>query len=273
MKTSLCPPKIDFSNQAVTIHYKDGRIQDAILQSNPSTGKTFRYFLKSLISDRRKFPRFPFIKEVKIENKGIRRTIDLSSRGIYVECITPYPIGTILPISFELGKSTFHAEGRVAFTDPGIGMGLEFYRLSNSMQLRLDVLIQRAKNKSLRGFSKGRRKNLDRRNPKENKLPLSFSVPSKRNSKDRRNKSANPKKLIEGDISKVKTIFFSKALPLFGGIGSPVMIEFRDGEEVKAIFYEIPHEPLGFFVDLLSNKPRHTLFVLKSAVKHIAHLL
>lgn len=273
MKTSLCPSKIDFSNQLVTIHYKDGRIQDALLQSNPSSGKTFRYLLKSYISDRRKFPRFPFIKEVKIENKGIRRTIDLSSQGIFVECITPYPIGTIVPISFQLGKSTFHAEGRVAFKDPGIGVGLEFYRLSRSMQLRIDVLVQRAKNKSLRALSKGRRKNLDRRNSKVNRLPLSLSVPSRRNSKDRRNKLAVPEKLIEGDISKVKTIFFSKALPLFDGIGSPVLIEFRDGEEVKAIFYEIPHEPLGFFVNLFSNKPRHTLFVLKSAVKHIAHLL
>lgn len=273
MKTSLCIPKVKFSNQTVTIHYKDGRIQDAILQSNPSTGKTFRYLLTSHISDRRKFPRFPFIKEVKIENKGIRRAIDLSSRGIYVECITPYPVGAILQISFQLGKSTFYAEGRVAFKDPGIGIGLEFCRLSNSMQLRIDVLVQRVKNKSLRDSSKSRRINLDRRNPKENRLPLSFSVPRRRISKDRRNKFSIPKKLIEGDISKVKTIFFTKALPLFKGIGSPVLIEFRDGEEVKAIFYEIPHEPLGFFVELLSNKPRHTLYVLKSAVKHIAHLL
>jgi len=273
MKTSLYQSKIDFSSQAVTILYKDGRIQDAILQSNPSTGQNFRYLLKSHISDRRKFPRLPFIKEVKIENKGIRRTIDLSSRGIYVECITQYPIGDILPISFELGKNTFHAKCRVAFKDPGIGMGLEFYRLSHSMQLRIDVLVQRAKNKSLGEFSKGRRKNLDRRNPKDNILPLSCSVPSRRNSKDRRYKLAFSKKLIEGDISAVKTIFFPKSLPLFNGIGSPVLIEYRDGEEIKASFYEIPHESLGFFVDLISNKPRHTLFVVKSAVKHIAHLL
>ena len=273
MKASLRSKKIDFSNQTVTIHYKDGRIQDAILQSNPSTGKTFRYLLRSHISDRRKFPRVSFIKEVKIENKGIRRTIDLSTRGIYVECITPYSTGTILPISFELGKTTFHAEGRVAFTDPGIGIGLEFYRLSSSMQLRLDVMLQRAKNKSLKEFSRGRRKNIDRRHPKENRLPLSFSVPRRRNSDDRRNKSEFQKKWIERDLSEVKTIFFSKALPLFRGVGTPVMIEFRDGEEVKAIFHEIPIEPLGFFVDLLSNKPKYTLFVLKSAIKHIAHLL
>ena len=273
MKTPTIPQQTDLSQHTVTIYYKDGRIQDALLQSDLLFEKTIRYIPQSPIHDRRKFPRVPFIKEIRLDQLGIRKTIDLSNRGMYIECITPYPLGTILPISLELGKETLCMEVRVAFTDPGIGMGVEFYKISSSIQLKIEALIQRILKNTNGNFVKCRRKGLDRRDKNKTRDTYFSKLGIRRHTKDRRIKKKKAIPPAEVNLSQIKSIFFPKTITDPRSKGQPVIIEFRDGEEIQATAFDISPEPLGFFADLyVTDDIRYTLFIVKSAVKHIEYV-
>ena len=87
----------------VILHFKDGTFQTGLLQSHLLTGKNICYVPQSLIMDRRQDHRVPFIKEVTIHGLGVRRTVDLSPDGMYVETLIPYSIGAVLPITLRLG--------------------------------------------------------------------------------------------------------------------------------------------------------------------------
>jgi len=273
MNTQPIPDLTDLSHYTVTIHFKDGRIQDALLQSDLLTEKTLRYIPQSSVHDRRKFPRVPFIKEIRLDQLGIRKTTDLSNRGMYIECITPYPNGTILPISLDLGKETLGMEVRVAFTDPGIGMGLEFYRTSSSIQLKIEALVHRILKNSNGNFVKSRRKGLDRR--EENKKQESYfnKLGIRRHAKERRVKKKKSIPSLEVNLSQIKSIFFPNTITDPHSKAQPVIIEFRDGEDIQATVFDISPEPLGFFADLnMTEEIRYTIFIVKSAVKHIEYI-
>ncbi len=253
--------------QTVTIYYKDGRIQDGILKSDLLSEKTLRYIPRSQVHDRRRFSRVPFIKEVKIDQLGIRKTTDISTRGMYIECITPYPLGTILPISFNIGKETLRLEIRVAFNDPGIGMGVEFYRISSAIQLKIEALVHRIQKSTNGNLVKCRRKGSDRREEKKYKLGI------RRHIQDRRMRKKTSPSPLEANMSEIKSIFFPRITKNSPHMDRCVIIEFRDGEEIQAMVQDISSEPLGFFADLnVTEDIRYTLYVIKSAVKHIEYI-
>ena len=71
--------------------------------------------------------------EVKYEGPGVRaetRISDISGTGVFIDAMTPIPVGAVLKLAFTLpnGRS-IEVDGRVAHSQPRIGMGVEFINL------------------------------------------------------------------------------------------------------------------------------------------------
>lgn len=71
--------------------------------------------------------------EVKYEGAGVRaetRISDISNVGVFIDAMTPLPVGAVLDLTFTLPNGRFiEVEGRVAHSQPRIGMGVEFINL------------------------------------------------------------------------------------------------------------------------------------------------
>lgn len=71
--------------------------------------------------------------EVKYEGAGVRaetRISDISKIGVFIDAMTPLPVGAVLELTFTLPNGRFiEVEGRVAHSQPRIGMGVEFINL------------------------------------------------------------------------------------------------------------------------------------------------
>jgi uncharacterized protein (TIGR02266 family) len=83
--------------------------------------------------DKRRAGRLPLLLEVRYEGPGVRaetRISDISETGVFVDAMTPVPVGAVLKLSFTLPNGRFiEVEGRVAHSQPRIGMGVEFINL------------------------------------------------------------------------------------------------------------------------------------------------
>lgn len=69
----------------------------------------------------------------QVKNSNVRtwgRLSDLSSGGCYVESYVPFPVKTELQMMLEVREVRVVAEGVVRVVYPGLGMGIEFTRLS-----------------------------------------------------------------------------------------------------------------------------------------------
>jgi hypothetical protein len=272
---------IDRTGQTIIIHFKDGSIQKGLLQSHSLTGKTIRYIPQSTLTDRRRAPRVPFIKEVTIDQLGVRRGIDLSAHGMYVESLIPYPVGTVLPISIRFGRETIGLNARVIFNEPGIGMGLEFEGLATSVRQKLEALTQSSLSGQDDSISRDRRIRGDRRTPKQNEGHKYRGREFRR--KDRRQHHGPvPSNTIEVEFSRLKSIFFldqeEEPGPQKAGsrsLNKDVIVAFRDGEEIHGTLTEISPEKMGFFIDLRTSEKTsytYTAYVIKTAVKRILYL-
>jgi PilZ domain len=84
-------------------------------------------------TDNRNAERAALLIEVKYEGAGVRaytRISDISETGIFVDSISPLPVGASLKLTFTLPNGhVVEVEGRVAQCQPGIGMGIEFSSL------------------------------------------------------------------------------------------------------------------------------------------------
>jgi len=272
---------IDRTGQTIVIHFKDGSIQKGLLQSHSLTGKTIHYIPQSLITDRRRAPRVPFIKEVKIDQLGVRRGVDLSAHGMYVETLIPYPVGTVLPISIRFGRETIEIEARVIFNEPGIGMGLEFEGLASSVRHKLEALTQSTLNSKDDSLSRDRRIRGDRRAQEHNEGHKYRGREFRR--KDRRlHHELLSNAPIEVEFSRLKSIFFldqnggpSPKKGVSRSLNKDVVVAFRDGEEIHGTLTEISPEKMGFFIDLHTSEKTsytYTAYVIKTAVKRILYL-
>lgn len=71
--------------------------------------------------------------EVRYEGAGVRaetRISDISETGVFVDAITPLPVGAMLKLIFTLPSGNrIEVDGRVAHSQPRIGMGIEFVDL------------------------------------------------------------------------------------------------------------------------------------------------
>jgi hypothetical protein len=269
---------IDRTGQTIIIHFQDGSIQKGLLQSHSLTGKALRYIPQSVVTDRRRAPRVPFVKEVTIDQLGVRRGVDLSAHGMYVETLIPYPVGTVLPVSLRFGHETIEIDGRVIFNEPGIGMGLEFEGLTLSVRHKLEALTHTTLDSTDHYLSRDRRTRKDRRAQNHNDSHKYRGREFRK--KDRRQHSGPlPSAPVEVAFSRLKSIFFldrGDPKPRNGSshcVNKDVIVAFRDGEEIHGTLTEISPEKTGFFIDLpTSEKRAYTAYVIKTAVKRILYL-
>jgi hypothetical protein len=82
-------------------------------------------------SERRRHSRFPLTASIKvIESKsgvGITgRTNDLGLGGCYVDCMNSFPVGADVLVRIMRGEDLFETQAKVAYSQIGMGMGLEF---------------------------------------------------------------------------------------------------------------------------------------------------
>ncbi|HYA97495.1 MAG TPA: PilZ domain-containing protein [Methylomirabilota bacterium] len=81
--------------------------------------------------ERRAFARYPFVAESEIVDLRSRiqisaRTSEISLGGCYVETMNPLLAGTAIYIRLLTAKGTFETNARIAYVQPGIGMGVAF---------------------------------------------------------------------------------------------------------------------------------------------------
>jgi uncharacterized protein (TIGR02266 family) len=85
------------------------------------------------LTEKRQAGRAPLLIEVKYEGPGVRaetRISDISETGVFIDAMTPIPVGAVLKLTFNLPNGrVIEVEGRVAHTQPRIGMGVEFTNL------------------------------------------------------------------------------------------------------------------------------------------------
>jgi hypothetical protein len=224
--------------------------------------------------ERRRAPRLPFLTEVKIDRVTVGRASDVSARGLFLETLAPYAVGTLLNVTLRLDADTIEAEARVVFTDPGVGMGLEFKRLSAAARHRLDAAVHRLA-KTSQAPASGRRGTGDRRDERGaagRRQHLDTRKADRRSPTDL--ESLPP---VEVDLANVKSIFFvdpaqREVLADSGPdpMDRQVTVQFRDGETIHGTLHDMPDDAVGFFVGLcLDQRNTHTVYVVKSAVKSI----
>jgi hypothetical protein len=71
---------------------------------------------------------------------------DIGGRGCYVETLLPLTNGTAVVIIFWMGSEKTTTTGVVRASDPGVGMGIEFTELDNSVQQRLQEFVEKLDN-------------------------------------------------------------------------------------------------------------------------------
>jgi hypothetical protein len=83
------------------------------------------------VTEHRQSPRYSFSCDAEvIDIQGNTRIIggvtDIARRGCYVDCISPFPPGTLLAVKIRRGIQTFETQGSVVYSTVGLGMGLCF---------------------------------------------------------------------------------------------------------------------------------------------------
>ena len=82
-------------------------------------------------NERRRNLRFPLVAmievvDIKSQAKVTGRTNDLGLGGCYVDTLSPFPIGASVKLVIERDGKSFSAEGKVVYSQHGMGMGIAF---------------------------------------------------------------------------------------------------------------------------------------------------
>lgn len=258
----------------IVVHFKDGRIDRGTLLSSLLSEGPLRYRPQMAGDERRSSPRLPFLTEVKIDGATVGRASDVSARGLFLETLTPYAVGTLLNVALRVDGGAIEVDARVVFADPGVGMGLEFKRVSAAVRHRLDAAIHRLAKTVHAESPLGRRQTVDRRDERGTVRRRQWE-----GRKSDRRCVTDPETLppVAVDLASVKSIFFvdpaqREAIPDWGAdsLDRQVTVEFRDGETIHGTLHEMAPDAAGFFVALrLDERNTHTVYVAKSAVKSI----
>lgn len=96
--------------------------------------------------EKRRTDRATLLLEVKYEGAGVRaqtRISDISETGVFVDAMSPLPVGANLKLTFTLPSGRIiEAEGRVAHSQPRIGMGIEFTSLKPADAKAISEIVQ-----------------------------------------------------------------------------------------------------------------------------------
>lgn len=78
-------------------------------------------------------PRFSSLQDLSVTYEGgseeiAARPPDISTRGMFINTVQNFPIGSVLTIRFKLALSgaPVHTRGEVRYCLPGVGVGVEF---------------------------------------------------------------------------------------------------------------------------------------------------
>jgi len=96
---------------------------------------------------RRKMRRLPLTasaEAIDIASQGrlSLRTTDVGEGGCFLDTAFPLPVGSRVRVIIHQGPLDFHAEGKVVYSQPGIGMGVAFDGIDSEQALSLMQLIQ-----------------------------------------------------------------------------------------------------------------------------------
>ena len=87
----------------------------------------------------RRAPRYPIsaaveVVELQSDTRTHARISDLSLVGCYVDSMNPLPPGTAVRLQIAHQEATFTALGKVVYSSPNIGMGIEFTTVESGQQ-------------------------------------------------------------------------------------------------------------------------------------------
>jgi uncharacterized protein (TIGR02266 family) len=95
-------------------------------------------------NERRQSTRGELFTEVRYEGAGVHaetRISDINLSGVFVDALSPLPLGAVVNLSFTLpGGQRVATEGVVVHSQPSIGMGVRF----TSLKPEDEKLIQEA---------------------------------------------------------------------------------------------------------------------------------
>ncbi len=77
------------------------------------------------------------VVELKSGARFSTRTTDLGPGGCFVDTTVPFPIGSIVRVTLNKGKTAFETAGTVVYSQHGLGMGIAFSELSDEKRLEL----------------------------------------------------------------------------------------------------------------------------------------
>jgi hypothetical protein len=97
----------------------------------------------------RRSPRSSFVVTAEVTDENSRtvnaRLRNLNLYGCYVEMADPRPEGSALSIKVSAGKTVFQARGRVIYSEPNLGSGVEFQGIEAPYQGVLEEWLLEAK--------------------------------------------------------------------------------------------------------------------------------
>src|SRR6202044_3029628 len=81
------------------------------------------------IAERHMFTAGAEVIELKSGARFSTRTTDLGPGGCFVDTTVPFPIGSIVRVTLNKGKTAFKTAGTVVYSQHGLGMGIAFSEL------------------------------------------------------------------------------------------------------------------------------------------------
>lgn len=95
---------------------------------------------------RRQYRRVVLVTEVEceaLERKEVMVTRDVSAGGMFITARYPLPIDSYLTVTFRLrlNDTPIFSRARVRYTQPGVGMGIQFLDLSDEMRAKLQKFV------------------------------------------------------------------------------------------------------------------------------------
>jgi hypothetical protein len=99
--------------------------------------------------NKRRFVRHKMLFPIEISFEDKQRShmqtsaTDIGGRGCYVETLIPLATGTKTLITFWMDTEKVKTSGIVRASDPGVGMGIEFTDLDNTVQHRLQEYLDK----------------------------------------------------------------------------------------------------------------------------------
>ena len=102
-----------------------------------------------MAKDQRRSPRASFVVTAEVTDEQSRTVVarlrNLNLYGCYVEMRSLFAEGSTILIKVSAGKTVFQARGRVIYSDPNEGSGVEFQGVEPAYQAILEEWLLEAK--------------------------------------------------------------------------------------------------------------------------------